>query len=395
VRIEGYLDVKLQIPAIGYKQGGRQMVVTAMNPDALVKTVETPQRWNPVGSQPHGQRPEDRAHRKGIAEYLESEENFVIGAVVLYASTAEAKFVPDPDQQEEEAQRSGTLYLEYGGAFDIGDGQHRIHAYGDVISAHPDRNDPVMKRLHASGQPVIVVIDDSPLHRAQDFTDLQRNSKPLSASIGLSMDRRQPVNRLLIGLVQDERVPLLSGGDGRVEFLSDTPGKLSAKLLSYKAARFISGLVLGCNERTTKGWEKAVNAIVDEDEDGVRQLLLGFWEGLGTVRPYAELISGARTTAQVREATYLASAGVLYAVGWAAHLAGKENVSPEKFVRSLGAIDFARSARKPSVDRPLTHTDTIFAGTLVDPATGKISGSQNAWEPAAGLILGKVLAALN
>jgi DGQHR domain-containing protein len=388
--------MKLQIPAIGYKQGGRQMVVTAMNPDALVKTVETPQRWNPVGSQPHGQRPEDKAHRKGIAEYLETEENFVIGAVVLYASTAEAKFVPSPDQAGGEAQQSGTLFLEYGGSFDIGDGQHRIHAYGDVISAHPDRSDPVMKRLHASGQPIIVVIDDSALHRAQDFTDLQRNSKPLSASIGLSMDRRQPINRLLIGLVQDERVPLLSGGEGgRVEFLSDTPGKLSAKLLSYKATRFISGLVLGCNERTTKGWEKAVNALVAEDEAGVRNMLLGFWMGLGEVGPYAELIAGERTTAKVRESTYLASAGVLYAVGWAAHLAGKENVSPEEFARSLGGIDFARPARKPSADRPLTHKDTIFAGTLVDPATGKISGSQNAWEPAAEHVLGKVLAEMS
>jgi len=49
----------------------------------------------------------------------------------------------------------------------IGDGQHRIGAYSDVISTRPDADDPVIKRLHASGQPIIVVIDDNPLHRAQ------------------------------------------------------------------------------------------------------------------------------------------------------------------------------------------------------------------------------------
>lgn len=385
--------MKLQIPAIGYKQGGRQMVVTAMNPDALVKTVSRPEPWNPVGSQPHGNRPVDKAHRKGIAEYLESEEHFVLGAVVLYATSAEARFVPDKDWPEEEEERApGMLFLEYGAAFDVGDGQHRIGACSDVISMHSDADDPVMRRLHASGQPVIVVIDDNPLHRAQDFTDLQRNAKPLSASMGLSMDRRQPINQLLIKLVQDPGLPIFNdGGDtSRVEFLSDTPGKLSAKLFSYKAVRFVSGLVLGVNERSTKGWERTVNDLVSGDPAAVAEKLAGFWEGLGTLKPYANVISGTSTAAQLRERTYLASAGVLYGVGWAAYLADREHaISPQDFAGSLDVIDFTR----PKKTSDITADDTIFAGNLVDPASGRISGSRTGWEPAAGLILDRALAA--
>ncbi len=384
--------MKLQIPAIGYKQGGRQMVVTAMNPDALVKTVSRPEPWNPVGSQPHGNRPVDKAHRKGIAEYLESEEHFVLGAVVLYASSAEARFVPQQDWPEEEERAPGTLFLEYGANFDVGDGQHRIGAYSDVISTHPEADDPVIKRLHTSGQPIIVVIDDNPLHRAQDFTDLQRNAKPLSSSLGLSMDRRQPINQLLIRLVQNPALPIFNdGGDtSRVEFLSDTPGKLSAKLFSYKAVRFVSGLVLGVNERSTKGWEKTVNDIVSSDVAAVEEKLAGFWDGLGTLKPYAEVIDGTSTAAQLREGTYLASAGALYALGWAAHLANAEHgIRPRDFARSLAVIDFAR----PGKARDLTPEDTIFAGNLVDPATGRISGSRTGWEPAANLILDRALAA--
>ena len=61
------------------------------------------------------------------------------------------------------------------------------------MARHAEDGDPVLERLRASGQPAVVVIDDEPLNRAQDFTDLQKNAKPPSSSIALSMDRRQPV----------------------------------------------------------------------------------------------------------------------------------------------------------------------------------------------------------
>lgn len=197
------------------------MCVTAMSPDSLLKTVQRPEVWNPLGKQAHGNRPINKPHQAGIADYLEDEERFVIGAVMLYASPSEASFVPAEGQDDEERQ-IGTLFLEYGAMMDIGDGQHRIGAYGDVLAKHNERADPVFQRLHSSGQPVIVVIDDNPLHRAQDFTDLQRNAKPPTASLSMSMDRRQAVNRLLISLVEDPEIPIFGGGE-RVEFLSDTP----------------------------------------------------------------------------------------------------------------------------------------------------------------------------
>src|SRR5215831_19218191 len=99
--------MRLQLPGIGYKQGGRQMVVTAMSPIALVKTVTEPDTWNPVGSQPHGNRLQDKQHRRGIAEYLESEEHFVLGAVVLYAKPSEASFVPATDAQDDDERVPG------------------------------------------------------------------------------------------------------------------------------------------------------------------------------------------------------------------------------------------------------------------------------------------------
>ena len=168
---------------------------------------------------------------------------------------------------EGDAVAPGKLTLTYGAEFDVGDGQHRIGAISDVLKAHDEEGDPVIERLRNSGQPAVVVIDDDHLNRAQDFTDLQRNVKPPTGSLGMSMDRRQPINRFLVELVQKRELPIFDGGS-RVEFLKDSPGKLSNKLFSFKTVRYITGTaMIGVGQRTTTGWEKAANEAVENDRE--------------------------------------------------------------------------------------------------------------------------------
>ncbi|KQV15335.1 MULTISPECIES: DNA sulfur modification protein DndB [unclassified Kitasatospora] len=382
--------MELQMPGIGYRQGSRLMVTTAMDPVALVKTVAQPDPWNPVGSSPHGNRPQDKAHRKGIAEYLESEEHFVLGAVVLYAKRSEARFEPEPGK-ENRAIVPGTLYLNYGAQFDVGDGQHRIGAYSDVIQAHSEDEDPVMQRIRASGQPLVVVIDDNPLNRAQDFTDLQRNAKPPSASIGLSMDRRQSVNRLMIKMVQRPELAIFGNGADRVEFFKDSPGKLSAKLFSFKTIRYLSGTVLiGVSQRTTKGWDKAVNDFVEAHEAEAAHTLTELWRGLAEWPDIAAVVAGDRTTASLREETYLTSAGVLYAIAYAVHRAHVDYKIPIKTaMAALAKVDYRR-VPAPKPGEKITVRETPFAGNLIDPETGKIGSGRPAWEAAAEGLLKQI-----
>ncbi|MEV0115555.1 DNA sulfur modification protein DndB [Streptomyces sp. NPDC050844] len=383
--------MELQLPGIGYKQGGRLMVTTAMDPVALVKTVAQPDPWNPVGTQPHGNRPQDKAHRKGIAEYLENEEQFVLGAVVLYAKRTEARFEPDQGK-EGRAVMPGTLYLNYGAQFDVGDGQHRIGAYSDVIQAHGEDEDPVMNRLRTSGQPLVVVIDDNPLHRAQDFTDLQRNAKPPSASIGLSMDRRQPINRMMIKLVQEPELKIFGKGADRVEFFKDSPGKLSAKLFSFKTIRYLSGTTLiGVSQRTTKGWDKAVNDFVETHEGDARSKLTDLWAGFATWPDIAPVLAGKTTAATMRERTYLASSGVLYAIAYAVHGAVTEHKIPVKeAMKRLSGVNYKRPGT-PKPGEQLTTQDTPFAGNLVDVDTAKVGSGRPAWEAAAEELLKHIM----
>ncbi|MDL4771331.1 DNA sulfur modification protein DndB [Actinomadura xylanilytica] len=377
---------KIHIPVIGYQQGGRQMLVTAMSPVDLVRMVSKPEAWDPVKTSVHGNRPRDPKHLQGIVKYLVEEEHFVLGAAVLYLTSKEASFTPAElpgVTTESDAAKIGTLSVDIGAKFDIGDGQHRIGAHEHIVSTRDD-DDPVLDRLARSGQPMIIVIEDSPKRRAQDFTDLQRNVKTPTASLAQSMDRRQPINRELSELF--EVVPLFND---RVEYFKDNPGKLSSKLFSFKTVRYVSGLLLvGNGYRSPATMDKAVNAkfegLIDSNADGAREKLIEFWTALGELVRFADIVDGEIKAPELREATYLTSAGVLYAIAFAVYQANTGLKIPiTDAVRALDKVSFDRTPKTADI----TTEDTVFAGNLIDPETGKLQAGRTAWETAAAVLL--------
>src|SRR4051794_8470873 len=89
----------MTMPAIAFKQGSRQMYVIVDDPRALTQTFIADRKdLDPRDRDAIGNRRLDPAHRKGIATYLEQEEQYVMGAAVLYAKPKAVRFVPiDPD----------------------------------------------------------------------------------------------------------------------------------------------------------------------------------------------------------------------------------------------------------------------------------------------------------
>ncbi|GAA2812305.1 DNA sulfur modification protein DndB [Streptomyces showdoensis] len=380
---------KIQIPVIGYQQGGRQMMVTAMSAPDLVSMVTKPKPWNPAATTEHGNRVRDQKHLDGIAHYLETVDKYVLGSVVLYLTSKEAEFkaldVPGVSG-EHDAARIGVLSVDIGAKFDVGDGQHRIGAYDKTINDHDGDDDhPLIQRLKNSGQPMIIVIEDDPKGRAQDFADLQRNVKAPTASLGQSMDRRQPINRELSDLF--DTIPLLTG---RVEYAKDNPGKLSPNLLSFKTIRYVSGLLLvGNGYRSPATMDKAVNSRFEGDgAEAARGELREFWTALGELTRYADVVSGDVTVPELREATYLTSAGVLYAIAFAVYQAhGKHKVAIADAVRAVDIVSFDRTQKTADIE----NEDTVFAGTLISPKTGKLEAGRTAWEGAADVLLTKIV----
>lgn len=369
---------RVAYPAIGYKMGSRQMVTTVMNPVTYVGTVGDRENWDPLQGTGTN-RKEDKNHRQAIAKYIEETEDYVLNSVLVYYSPNDAEFVADDPENQ---ISMGTLYVRPGAKAKVGDGGHRTSAYGDVIQAH-SHGDEVLERLQANGQPVIVVLDDDQARRAQDFTDLQQNAKPLNASIAQSMDRRQAINRMLLeDVLKGGLAPVFEGGK-RVEFLSDSPGQLSSKLAGFKTLRYATGtLLIGTSARSSRAWDEAVAVeIATAGHDAILQKMVDFWNGFGALPEVASAMSVDSGVVKLRKTTWLTSANVLYALAAAVHLVTNgTGMTVKGAMKAAATIDFTRAG-------------TTFHGTLVEPATYDEDGNEitkekaltgrDAWEGAA------------
>lgn len=376
---------RVPYPAIGYWMGSRQMVTTVMNPVTYVRTVGDREDWDPLQGTGTN-RKEDKNHRQAIARYIEETPDYVLNSVLVYYSRDDAEFVADdPDA----AISMGTLYVRPGARAKVGDGGHRTSAYGDVIEAHR-HGDEVLQRLQANGQPVIVVLDDDQARRAQDFTDLQQNAKPLNASIAQSMDRRQAINKILLEeVLKGAHAPIFDGGK-RIEFLTDSPGKLSPKLMGFKTLRYATGtLLIGTGVRSARGWDEAVAVeIATTGHDATLQKMVDFWNGFGALPDVASALPIPSGVVKLRESTWLTSANVLYALAAAVHdVTDGTGVTITQAMKAAASVDFTRAG-------------TTFHGTLVEPAQydeednlvakEKALTGRDAWESAAEKLAGKI-----
>jgi len=369
-------------PGIGYNQGSRQMVSTVLSPVQFVNAIGEREEWDPLSGTGTNRR-EDRQHRRGIAEYLSTNADYVLNSILVYLSPDEAEFVGDDPGAPVSL---GTLYIDADAKMVVGDGGHRSSAYGDVIDAHRPLADDVFARMTENGQPVVVVLDDNQVRRVQDFTDLQNNAKPLNQSVAQSMDRRELVNRMLLeAVIKAGDVPVFDNGK-RVEFLTDSPGKLSAKIASYKTLRYASGtLLVGTGYRSTKAWAEAVDLLVLRDADGAAERVIAFWQGYSDLPPVAQALSVDRGVAILREDTWLTSANVMYALAAAVHnvTTGEDAMTTAEAFTALGSFDFTRAA-------------TGLHGTLVDPpltagGNPKARTGRDAWESAAAVFTDVIL----
>lgn len=383
---------RVALPAIGYWQGPRRMVTTVMTPVALVDQAGERENWDPLQGTGTN-RKEDKKHRKDIAEYLTDNDDYVLGAILVYLDPKDADFVPDnPDSDESRngVPVMGTLYYRPGAKFMIGDGGHRTGAYTDVVTAHREVDDEVFQRMMRNGQPLIIVLDGDKTNRARDFVTLQNNAKPLNQSVAQSMNRSEALNKVLIEqVIKGDAVPVFGGG-GRVEFLADSPGKLSAKIASYKVIRYTSGtLLIGTSHRSAKGWADAVALEMARGQRGeCRPVddLIEFWKGYGNIPAVKSALNIEGGIALLRADTWLTSGSLLYAIAAAVRQVRQQGVSITDAFTALNRFDFTRASNSlhgTLVDPPTQERQKD--GTVKDKAAAVRTGRE-AWESAADML---------
>lgn len=380
-------SMKISTPALRFRQGDRVMYLSAASAADLINITASPHDWDPLSEQHHGNRPIDKAHAAGITDYLENEDQPIIGAFVLYCHPDDVTFEALPGAPDPESVELGMLAMKPSAFYDVGDGLHRRFSEDAILRKYEDDPDhDVGRRVAAMGQPFILIPEADGGKRAQDYADLQVNVKPPSGSLGLSMNRRQRFNQFMVeDVVQRSGIALFDGGK-RIEFHSDSPGKHSAKWVSFKALRYISGtLLIGASERGAARWNSAVDeAIVGDRRDEALADIVSFFEGIERFEPIAEVVHGELTIANLRETTLLASGVVMYSLAFACYLGRTHSgLRAGDTLDTIWSIaDFRRPDRRPTETEPLNPAERggFFSGWMIDPETARIGVGRDVWE---------------
>jgi DGQHR domain-containing protein len=328
-----------------------------------------------------GNRPLDNEHLKGIVRYLETETDFVIGALTLYAKKGTVRFRPVEDSSD--TVELGWLSIPIDARFFIGDGQHRLKAYEQVLSTR-EPDDPAVENLRKSGSPAIIVEEDNPAKIAQDFVDLQRNGKPLSSSLGASMDRRVHINRLALDVVKAVKLFQDEYPGDRIHYLGQTLGKYSNQLYTFASWRYAVGTILiGFSEHSRRKWEARTNRILDgkNEYDRWYKLLCEMFEEASRQLPgWKDVLAKNMTVPQFREKYVLGSSAGLTAFAGAMHRIldpewkQKHGLDWREALRRMAAVDWLKA--------PTSATGRVFfEGTIVQ--NGNVINNRPAFEAAA------------
>lgn len=368
--------MQVQFEATKIRMGGRTVYLAGAPAPEVVQLLEPPVPWEPLAEQPHGNRIRSADHVNGIRDYLALERDPILNALVVYADSSDLTFHPVPG-----LENVGHLSLRLGARLDIGDGQHRAAGVTELLREARElpEDDPERERIMSLDLSLLIVADNDPGRRAQDFVDLQRNAKPPPGSLGASMDRRHPINRFALGVARN--ASLFDGGR-RIEFLKDSVGKLSGKLYSFQALRqFVIILLIGSSQRTRAGLESVADAAVEADFDSAMNHVVDMLDQLAARLPgWRDVLYSDILVSEFR-ATYVhSSAAGLYALGLALYRARQDQIDEHLAISALGEIDWRREPEDTSV----------FDGTLLHLVEGpdgvtrrKLAAGRPAWESAA------------
>ena len=352
------------------------MYVTAGSPAALVKLCEAPRLIDPTRRDAPGNRPLDKQHLAGIVAYLHEEPNFVIGSVTLYVRKGTIRFEPLGTALLNEPEL-GTFSIPIDARIWIGDGQHRLRAYEQVL-AHSGEADSVVQNLKRSGSPAVFVEEDNPAKIAQDFVDLQHNVKALSSSLGASLDRRLRINALSLELAMSTRLLADKEPGDRIEYLAATLSKLLPRLYSFSSWRWAIGTIIGgFQQRGRRRWERSLDIALAGDLYGTwRARLEDILRQAEQLMPgWRDIVEGKMSVPFFRQKFVLGSAAGLNALAGALHYAMKDPATDlSRFLERAGQVDWRKNQARGA-------SKVFFEGTIVQ--RGKVISSRPALEEAA------------
>ena len=343
------------VTGVLYRQGGRRFISTSLpvrmllslaRRDSATRNSAT-KTSNPADTR---NRPLDSAHVREIANYLTTEEEYLVPPVMLNASRQLQVFAYRTPAETKPC----TFVLPHDEYLYVTDGQHRLEALRKALESRPDLD----------GDSVgVTIIEESDMDKVhQDFFDAAQ-AKPLAKALLVEYDGREPMNRLAKEVSTQATI-----FSGRIERIGNV-GKNSLMLFTSNQVKVgIAQLVAGLGAVTQA--EQAVEAA----KYLWRSRVLAFFNEFTTANlqwnevAMSPLESGKVTDIpNYREKYAHFSGGGLLVLSGVGHSIleldppsdGSLSEDQRQHIRNLGGLDWSRRSQ-------------LWRGNIIDPS-GKVN----------------------
>ena len=239
------VQYSLRVPAHRYRQGGR--VVYLFTLDLATADGVLPQRVDDAVIR-DANRKLTPAHAKNIQDYLNDQDEWVLGALML-------GIAPDAVDFEMIAGYDDFGFLSIrtnrAATMKIFDGQHRRRAIADILSAleKPDSvgGPAKLSELRGASIPVLLYAEDDVKVLRQMFVNAAK-ARPIEANTQARFDRRDAFNLAALRVAEDSSL-----FRGRIEMERPSVPRTSDRVMSInQLARVLKAVAIGQGRRITK-----------------------------------------------------------------------------------------------------------------------------------------------
>ena len=237
------------IPAHRFQQGGRDVYYFALDLATLDGLL--PHRVDESMIKQANRRLTP-SHAKGIQSYLETRDDWLLGAMLLGIAPDALEFEPYEDEGGQPiSENFGELRIRSRrtNTMRIFDGQHRRRAIQDTLTQleNNEQYDDKLSALQKASVPIVLYVEDDMAALRQMFSDASK-TKRIEANVVAQFDQRDAFNRAATYLANESK---LFGG--RVEMNRTTVAPTSRCLISInQLAETLKTLMLGYSGRNTR-----------------------------------------------------------------------------------------------------------------------------------------------
>ena len=231
------------------------------------------------------------SHARNIQQYLEGQDNWILGAMLLGIAPDALEFEPYQDEDGNEySPNFGQLNIltNRANTMRIFDGQHRRRAIQDTLDrlGNDDQHSDKLAELQNASVPIVLYAEEDIRALRQMFTDASK-TKRIEANVVTLFDKRDPFNLAAMHLAEESKL-----FSGRVVMERTTVPRGSQALISVnQLAQTLKALTVGgYGNRVSRSQSEMY---MDDIEDLYRQCLIWSDDFMPAARrEYAGLLSG-------------------------------------------------------------------------------------------------------